>query len=137
MVLLCLVAFQANAQLTIASVESKVIASAQKDSVIAEFGSEMQIKEPRYLGGTPKLKQYIMSNTSIDQWKTKKEGIYTAYVSKNWDEITVTSNNKKAKDVDMISIATALKKSAHLWSSYTIGDSAITRYTLQIKFEIK
>lgn len=135
--LVCLLALQANAQLTIVSLESKVIASSQKDSVLIELGEGALVREPRYIGGTPKLKQYVLSNTSIADWKAKKAGVYTAYVSKNWDEISVTSDSKKAKDADLISIATALKKSAHLWSSYTVGDTAITRYTLQIRFEIK
>lgn len=120
------------AQLKVQNVKYKVIASAQKDSVLIELGDSVKIKEPTYIGGSPLLIKKLNETLNFDGWKKKKAGTYTAYVTRNWDSITVTTANKKAKDIDLVAIAAALKKSSHLWSSYTVGDQAMLRYTFQI-----
>jgi hypothetical protein len=122
----------AHAQLQIKNLDYKVLASAQKDSLVAEYGDSMHIKQPNYLGGSSLLSRKLNELLAFDTWKKKKAGVYTAYVTKNWDEISVISNNKKSSDMDLLAIAAALKKTAPRWSSYTVGEKSVERYTLEI-----
>jgi len=81
----------ASAQLQIKSIDYKVLASAQKDSAVAQFGEDISIKEPNYMGGS-----YM----------------------------------------DLVNIATAVKKTAPRWSSYTVGDQSMERYTFKIEITL-
>jgi hypothetical protein len=123
----------AHAQLQISHIDYKVLASAQKDSVVAQSIDSMRIKEPNYMGGSSFLAKKISEIIAFEEWNKKKAGLYTAYVTKNWKDITVSTDNKKAKDIDLVAIATALKKTAPRWSSYTVGDRSIERYTFKIE----
>ena len=126
----------ASAQLQIKSIDYKVLASAQKDSAVAQFGEDISIKEPNYMGGSSFLAKKIAEIVSFDEWNKKKAGVYTVYVTKNWKDISVSTSNKKAKDMDLVNIATAVKKTAPRWSSYTVGDQSMERYTFEIRITL-
>lgn len=136
LLLLLIVGTIAHAQLKVEAITYTVLASAQKDSIVSEIGDAAQIKEPKYIGGSPLLIRKLNEILKFDTWKKKKAGMYTALITQNWESITVTTVNKKAKDSDLAAIAVALKKTAPLWSSYTVGDAAIQRYTLQLEINL-
>lgn len=88
------------------------------------------------MGGSSLLSRKLNEILNFKQWKKKKAGVYTAYVTKNWEEISVSTENKKASDMDLVSIAAALKKTAPRWSSLMVGNQSMQRYTLQIDIEL-
>lgn len=122
----------AQAQLQVKSIDYTVLASEQRDSVAASAGDTARIKNPNYMGGSSLLSRKLNEILNFSTWKKKKAGVYTAYVTKNWEEISVTTENKKANDMDLVSIAAALKKTAPRWSSLMVGDKSIERFTLKI-----
>jgi len=125
-----------HAQLKVETITYTVLVSAQKDSIVSDLGDAAQIKEPKYIGGSPLLIRKLNESLKFDTWKKKKAGMYTALITQNWESISVTSANKKAKDSDLAAIAVALKKTAPLWSSFIVGDTAIQRYTLQLEINL-
>ena len=125
-----------HAQLKVETITYTVLVSAQKDSIVSDLGDTAQIKEPKYIGGSPLLIRKLNESLKFNTWKKKKAGMYTALITQNWESISVTSANKKAKDSDLAAIAVALKKTAPLWSSFIVGDTAIQRYTLQLEINL-
>ena len=134
--MLLFVGTSVHAQLKVETITYTVLASAQKDSIVSDLGDTAQIKEPKYIGGSPLLIRKLNESLKFDTWKKKKAGMYTALITQNWESISVTSANKKAKDSDLAAIAVALKKTAPLWSSFIVGDTAIQRYTLQLEINL-
>ncbi|MDB0055001.1 hypothetical protein N9F53_00355, partial [Bacteroidia bacterium] len=128
LLLLLFVGTSVHAQLKVETITYTVLASAQKDSIVSDLGDTAQTKEPKYIGGSPLLIRKLNESLKFDTWKKKKAGMYTAHITQNWESITVTTTNKKAKDSDLVAMGPALKKTAPLWSSYTVGDTAILPY---------
>jgi hypothetical protein len=78
----------AHAQLQISHIDYKVLASAQKDSVVAQSIDSMRIKEPNYMGGSSflakkiseiKRRQGCIRRTSL---KTGKTSLYLRIIKK-------------------------------------------------------
>ncbi len=124
------------AQLNLKNLEYNVLASAQRDSVQASSPAGTITKEPKYIGGASLLQKKLNETLAFDKWKKKKAGTYTVYVTQNWKQVSVSADTKKAKDIDLVTIATALKQTAPRWSSLMVGDTSIARYTLMIQFEL-
>lgn len=135
-IVLVIVSLSGYAQLKIEKLEYKVLASAQRDSVQASSPEGTITKEPKYIGGTSLLQKKLDETIKFCDWKKKKAGMYTIYVTQNWKQVSVSANTKKAKDIDLITIAAATKKTAPRWSSLMVGDTSIARYTLMIQFEL-
>ena len=91
---------------------------------------------PSYKEGDDALIKELKALLQCKKFKSKDQGKYTAIVSNDWKEITVTSTSEKVKDIKLFHIANFFKESKPNWNPLIANDKEVNDYVFTISFEV-